>query len=403
MHLSSYFKEEEDRLTALLNFDILDTDFEKEYDDIVKLTSYICKTPITLISLVDLNRQWFKAKVGLNVRETPRDVAFCSYAIEMEDILIVKDTHKDFRFSDNPLVKGDPKIRFYAGAQLRTSDGHALGTLCAIDREPRELSQDQIDALKTLADQVVARFELRKLYKDLQNQAKELHELNKTKDRIFSIVSHDLRAPFNNILGFSEILKKDINELSKDVIREINDNIADSANSTYDLVNSLLNWSMLRFEKSEIPKSNIVLSQLFDNIFTIVSGDLYKKKITVIYNFDKDIKIHSVYQVLFSAFQNLLTNAIKYTPFGGTISIEIVKFTKSVKVIIKDSGIGMSLSKIEAILNNEKNNSEVGTSGEEGNGLGFSIAKDFIRESGGTMKISSQTGIGTSVEVNLPL
>ena len=403
MHLSSYFKEEEDRLTALLNFDILDTDFEKEYDDIVKLTSYICKTPITLISLVDLNRQWFKAKVGLNVRETPRDVAFCSYAIEMEDILIVKDTHKDFRFSDNPLVKGDPKIRFYAGAQLRTSDGHALGTLCAIDREPRELSQDQIDALKTLADQVVARFELRKLYKDLQNQAKELHELNKTKDRIFSIVSHDLRAPFNNILGFSEILKKDINELSKDVIREINDNIADSANSTYDLVNSLLNWSMLRFEKSEIPKSNIVLSQLFDNIFTIVSGDLYKKKITVIYNFDKDIKIHSVYQVLFSAFQNLLTNAIKYTPFGGSISIEIVKFTKSVKVIIKDSGIGMSLSKIEAILNNKKNNSEVGTSGEEGNGLGFSIAKDFIRESGGTMKISSQTGIGTSVEVNLPL
>ena len=403
MHLSSYFKEEEDRLTALLNFDILDTDFEKEYDDIVKLTSYICKTPITLISLVDLNRQWFKAKVGLNVRETPRDVAFCSYAIEMEDILIVKDTHKDFRFSDNPLVKGDPKIRFYAGAQLRTSDGHALGTLCAIDREPRELSQDQIDALKTLADQVVARFELRKLYKDLQNQAKELHELNKTKDRIFSIVSHDLRAPFNNILGFSEILKKDINELSKDEIREINDNIADSANSTYDLVNSLLNWSMLRFEKSEIPKSNIVLSQLFDNIFTIVSGDLYKKKITVIYNFDKDIKIHSVYQVLFSAFQNLLTNAIKYTPFGGSISIEIVKFTKSVKVIIKDSGIGMSLSKIEAILNNEKNNSEVGTSGEEGNGLGFSIAKDFIRESGGTMKISSQTGIGTSVEVNLPL
>ena len=403
MHLSSYFKEEEDRLTALLNFDILDTDFEKEYDDIVKLTSYICKTPITLISLVDLNRQWFKAKVGLNVRETPRDVAFCSYAIEMEDILIVKDTHKDFRFSDNPLVKGDPKIRFYAGAQLRTSDGHALGTLCAIDREPRELSQDQIDALKTLADQVVARFELRKLYKDLQNQAKELHELNKTKDRIFSIVSHDLRAPFNNILGFSEILKKDINELSKDEIREINDNIADSANSTYDLVNSLLNWSMLRFEKSEIPKSNIVLSQLFDNIFTIVGGDLYKKKITVIYNFDKDIKIHSVYQVLFSAFQNLLTNAIKYTPFGGTISIEIVKFTKSVKVIIKDSGIGMSLSKIEAILNNKKNNSEVGTSGEEGNGLGFSIAKDFIRESGGTMKISSQTGIGTSVEVNLPL
>ena len=403
MHLSSYFKEEEDRLTALLNFDILDTDFEKEYDDIVKLTSYICKTPITLISLVDLNRQWFKAKVGLNVRETPRDVAFCSYAIEMEDILIVKDTHKDFRFSDNPLVKGDPKIRFYAGAQLRTSDGHALGTLCAIDREPRDLSQDQIDALKTLADQVVARFELRKLYKDLQNQAKELHELNKTKDRIFSIVSHDLRAPFNNILGFSEILKKDINELSKDVIREINDNIADSANSTYDLVNSLLNWSMLRFEKSEIPKSNIVLSQLFDNIFTIVGGDLYKKKITVIYNFDKDIKIHSVYQVLFSAFQNLLTNAIKYTPFGGSISIEIVKFTKSVKVIIKDSGIGMSLSKIEAILNNKKNNSEVGTSGEEGNGLGFSIAKDFIRESGGTMKISSQTGIGTSVEVNLPL
>lgn len=166
-------KKEKARIAALHTYNILDTEGEEEYDRIVKVASYICGTPISLISLVDEGRQWFKSKLGLNLQETSRDISFCSHAIKEDGIMEVNDATEDDRFKDNPLVKGEPNIRFYAGTPLVTSDGYRLGTLCVIDRVPRTLTEEQKECLENLSRQVMDQMILRQ-------QKRKLIELNST-------------------------------------------------------------------------------------------------------------------------------------------------------------------------------------------------------------------------------
>lgn len=153
---------EADRLRALSEYKILGTKPEESYDDITTIASQTCNTPIALLSLVDTDRQWFKSRVGINAEETPRDWSFCAHAIHSSEPLVVTDALNDKRFADNPLVRDDPKIRFYAGFPLQTDADHRIGTLCVIDRQPRPLSEQQMIVMKALARQAVAFLELRK-------------------------------------------------------------------------------------------------------------------------------------------------------------------------------------------------------------------------------------------------
>jgi len=152
---------EDERLERLRKYQILDSDFELDYTDIVKLAGYICKAPMALISLVDEKRQWFKASLGIDVRETSRDVSFCAHAILGRDLFVVENAARDSRFSDNPLVTGGLGIRFYAGAPLVTSDNLPLGTICVIDQVPRKILPEEKEALQALSRQVMALLELR--------------------------------------------------------------------------------------------------------------------------------------------------------------------------------------------------------------------------------------------------
>ncbi len=173
------------RLAALHGYAILDTEPEGGFDDLTRLAANICDAPIALVSLVDHDRQWFKARVGLEALETSRDFSFCAHAIRGDGLFLVPDATEDDRFATNPLVTGDPKIRFYVGSPLIAPDGHALGTLCVIDRVPRELTPLQAEALEILGRQVVAQLELRKALADARHAEAELRRAHdELEDRV---------------------------------------------------------------------------------------------------------------------------------------------------------------------------------------------------------------------------
>jgi len=184
------------RVGALQKYAILDSEPEQAFDDLTFLASYVCKAPIALISLIDENRQWFKAKVGISATETSRDIAFCSTAIQQPDVFVVPDAMRDQRFCTNPLVVSEPNIRFYAGAPLVNEDGYALGTLCVIDRAPRELGADQEAALKALSRLVLMQMEFRRnlilLKEALSDRTREEHErereLKKVQDTLMRVL-----------------------------------------------------------------------------------------------------------------------------------------------------------------------------------------------------------------------
>jgi GAF domain-containing protein len=188
--------EESARVASLDRYAILDTEPEQTFDDLVVLAAYICKTPIAMLSLVDDRRQWFKSRVGVQVCETPREISFCAHAIRQEDLFVIQDALTDPRFHDNPLVVGEPHIRFYTGAPIINEEGYALGTLCVADRVPRELDHEQKEALWALSRLALGQMELRQnlrlLKEALNDRTKEEHarelELKRLEEKLVRVL-----------------------------------------------------------------------------------------------------------------------------------------------------------------------------------------------------------------------
>ncbi len=265
------------RMHALNEYQILDTMAEQCLDDLVLLASKICEAPVSIISLIDESRSWFKSSYGVPRGEVERKYSICSHAILQQDIFIIEDTLLDERFHDNPTVKSDLGIRFYAGAPLKTYDGFNLGTLCVLDSKPRQLTSDQCQALAVLAAQVVQQFELRKSNFEIQQKNKELEYLNASKDKFFSIIAHDLRAPFHGILGFSDVLETEIETLDEQGIRDIAGYLRSTAQATFKLLENLLQWAMSEGGAIVYNPQSVNMAELMSDVCEILQAVAQKK------------------------------------------------------------------------------------------------------------------------------
>lgn len=209
-------EDEKLRLESLKELQILDTQAEKCFDDLTQLAAQICETPICLISLVDEDRQWFKSKHGLDANETPRDFAFCAHAILDDHIFEVENSDEDERFADNPLVTGEPRVKFYAGAPIKTSDNFNVGTLCVIDNSPKKLNDFQKNALETLANQVSVLMEYRKNILNVAHAYGQLSALS-----VIKSADHEI----NNPVAIATLL---LNSIKDEVPKEKKDKIVDA-------------------------------------------------------------------------------------------------------------------------------------------------------------------------------
>jgi len=395
---------EKERIENLKSYAILDTLPEKEYDEITFLASQICGTPISLISLIDETRQWFKSHHGLQATETPKEYAFCAHAINDQDkILIVPDSRIDERFHDNPLVTDNPYVIFYAGIPLVSQKGYSLGTLCVIDNVPRKLDETQILSLKSLANQLVKLMELRISLIEIDKSRLQLKELNATKDKLFSIIGHDLAGPLGSFKSLVEYMISDFDLSDTKTIIEYLNIMQKSANSTYDLLENLLAWAKSQRneiiyapDKVEIKKIVSLTIDLFVELTKI-------KEILLIDNIPEKTIVFADKNMLMTVLRNLISNAIKFTPKGKQIHIFAERTDNEYVITIKDEGTGIKSENLSKLFKNNEHFSTFGTNGEKGTGLGLLLCKDFVEKHGGKIWVESEVNKGSSFKFTLPI
>lgn len=391
MEIATLPENEQERLKTLEAYQILDSEDEIEFNEIVQLASQICESEISLISLIDESRQWFKAKVGLSAKETPRDHAFCAHAIHSSEIMEVEDTHGDQRFFDNPLVLDDPRIRFYAGMPLETQSGYRLGTLCVIDSKPKALNDKQRFALKILANQVIKLMELR-----IRNF--QLQENIEVRNRLLSVIAHDVRGPLKSVGELAEFMNPE--DMNQEEMTEAVGEIKKVANRTAELVENILNWAKTLGQSKLAHRDYIALPGLISEIQDLYAAMLKKKNLEI----TTSLSIEDVYgdrEMIRFILRNLISNAIKYSTNS---KIELT--TKPMQggywqLSVVDHGVGMSNEQLHKLFNWDRRYTSLGTNNEKGTGIGLLLAKEFVTIHNGQMDIESELGQGTSMIITL--
>ncbi|MEM6507519.1 MAG: histidine kinase dimerization/phospho-acceptor domain-containing protein, partial [Planctomycetota bacterium] len=311
-------KDEASRLETLISCRVLDTEPEERFDDLTALASRLCQTPVALVSLVDEDRQWFKSRYGMDAEQTPRDQAFCGYAILQEETIIIPDATKDPRVADSPLVVGEPGIRYYAGVPLRLSNNAAVGTLCVFDTRPRdEVDPNQIKDLEVIAKQVTAQLELNRVNGQLSASLLGVRKASQTKSLFLANMSHEIRTPMTAILGFSELLL-DPSSSEQDK-QNAAQTIRRNGQHLLALINDILDVSKIEAGRLEIESVRTPLGGLLNDVADLLAQRANEKSLTLEVGLDGPIPgaIMTDPTRLKQALVNLVGNAIKFTEAGG--------------------------------------------------------------------------------------
>ncbi len=394
--------DEAERVAALQRYEILDTGAEQRFDDLTQLASYICNAPIALVSLVDSKRQWFKSKVGLDAEETPREWALCAHAItQPEQLFIVPDAQADARFAGNPLVTGNPNIRFYAGAPLVTEDGYALGTLCVIDTIPRQLSELQLSALSAVRRQVLAQIELSRNLMELTQANLKLEQLNQTKSDFLHMAAHDLKNPLSAVMGYAEELLETDNRSNPAETQENLRHIHQASRHMYDLVTNLLDVNAIESGRHELKLESLPLAPLFERLRFNYEKRAHAKQIELLVQPPLACTVLAAESALFQVLDNLVSNAIKYSPPRKQVSLRSQVTATHVQILVQDQGQGFNAEDQQRLFQKFTRLSARPTGGEHSSGLGLFIVKRLVDAMQANIRCESQPGKGATFIIEL--
>lgn len=382
----SAYLEEQDRIKALNSYSILDTLEEEDYNHIVELASAICQTKISLISLVDKDRQWFKAKVGLEATETPRIYSFCSHAIQDKDnVFIIKDARQDERFKTNPLVTSDPNIVFYAGVPLVDPEGNALGSLCVIDDNIKELTESQLIALRTLSKQTINLLELRKKSSDLEAAISQLKIKTEALQSFAYAAAHDIRSPLANITTLLNLLADNVVGKIDAEDLEILDHVQNSSYQLNNYIKGLLDYNQTEFLGSAAKEQFSLIGLLY------ALRPTYQIGMEVKFYFNSEVEeMFSIKIAIEQILMNLFDNAVKYNNKEVCeISVKTWEDSKHYHIEVSDNGPGFPKKEGDTILDLFTTGQIEDNQGIRGSGIGLATVKKLVSILKGEIKLSN--------------
>lgn len=389
------------RKNALESYEILDSNPEKEFDDLTQLAADICGAPVSKLNLIFGDRQWAKSVFGDSERESPRNETVCQYTILKRDILEVEDLSKDDRFKDFDYVTGKPNFRYYLGAPLITPDGISIGALCVLDTKPRELSNKQKEQLQILANEVMSRLELRK-------QNIRLRELNEYKVDLMKMLSHDMRSPLNGIMGLASLMK-DVKSSGDAEEIEMLSIIEESSAQLNRMIDEIMSYTLMESDGFTLNKSDVDIKVIIEGMKRLYRPSAKSKNIDLSFEVnDLDEKVSLDQSKFEQIVGNLLSNAIKFTKSNGSISVTLTKKQtddgNQLELNVSDDGIGMKQEVADQLfVNVGKRLNRNGTSGEKSTGIGLTIVKYFVDLHEGKISVESEKGKGTTFIVALPV
>lgn len=376
---------EPSRLATLRSLRILDTEADASFDQLTRLAARICGTPISLVSLVDADRQWFKSRVGLDATETPREVAFCAHAILGDEVFIVEDAAEDARFRDNPLVRGAPDIRFYAGVPIKY-DRQPLGTLCVIDRAPKRLTKDQRSALNDLAGQVEQLLKLKAMNNKLQQRNDELMTFT-------GALAHDIKSPINNIQSLVEIILEDHPDIEPEVV-EMVQMMGERVEHLQSMITGLFEfWRMDRREQmTTLVDLNVIVEEIFKAL---------PEHHAVRWHIDRLPSLSGAPVEFQQIFLNLMSNALKYND-KPTPEVWLSAEDRGAywRIAVRDNGPGVPSVFHQYVFEPLKRLTP--HLSEPGMGLGLAIVRRLVLDRGGRVGVESDGESGSTFWFDWP-
>lgn len=375
------------RLAILDAYDILESPPEALFDDIAVLASQACDTPVAAISFVTDSHQWFKAEIGLGVRETPIELSVCDHTMRQSEVLVIADLREDERFAMHEWVTGARQLRFYAGAPLITAEGIALGALCVFDSIPRTLTLRQIGILKVLSRHVMSHLNLRRTLK-LSEKA------DRQRARKMAIAGHDLKQPLQVAMINAELI---VAQPEKNVPLRLQTIIV-ALKKIGEGLDSLARDSATTNDDESPRLQRFRLGHLLSPLADVWRTHAAQKNIalTVI---NSSVDVETDYALMATVLSNLVGNAIKYTPAGGRVTVGVRRGGKFAQVQVIDTGVGMALESQAKLFEPFVQ----GDSDVDGLGLGLSIVRHATDLLGHELRVSSREGGGSKISVYVPI